>query len=71
MSDNSAKTKYIFMEFVRGMKLSDLWLELGESDIVSILRQLSQLEFQMMSISFPTGGSLLYAHDLEKVAHPA
>ncbi|KAI0260799.1 kinase-like domain-containing protein [Gloeopeniophorella convolvens] len=67
-SDNAAKTEYIFMEFIRGTKLSDVWLELGESDIVSILRQLAQLESQMMSISFPAGGSLYYAHDLEKVA---
>ncbi|EED83412.1 predicted protein [Postia placenta Mad-698-R] len=68
VSDNTAKTEYIFMEFVRGTKLSDVWLELGESDIVSILRQLVQLESQLMSISFPAGGSLYYAHDLEKVA---
>ena len=68
LSDNAAKTEYIFMEFVRGTKLSDVWPELGESDIVSILRQLVQLESQMMSISFPAGGSLYYAHDLEKVA---
>ena len=67
-SDNAAKTEYIFMEFMRGTKLSDVWLELGESDMVSILRQLAQLESQMMSISFPAGGSLYYAHDLEKVA---
>ncbi len=67
-SDNAAKTEYIFMEFMRGTKLSDVWVELGESDIVSILRQLAQLESQMMSISFPAGGSLYYAHDLEKVA---
>jgi hypothetical protein len=70
-SDNPAKTEYIFMEFMRGMKLSNVWLELGESDIVSIVRQLAQLESQMMSISFPTGGSLYYAHDLEKVARRA
>jgi hypothetical protein len=70
-SDNAAKTEYIFMEFIRGTKLSDVWLELGESDIVSILRQLAQLESQMMSISFPAGGSLYYAHDLEKVARRA
>ena len=67
-SDNAAKTEYIFMEFMRGTKLSDVWLELGESDIVSILRQLAQLESQMMSISFPAGGSLYYAHDLKKMA---
>ncbi len=70
-SENVAKTEYIFMEFMRGMKLSDVWPELGESDIVSILCQHAQLESQMMSISFPAGGSLYYAHDLEKVARGA
>ena len=48
-SDNAAKTEYILMEFMRGTKLSDVWLELGESDIVSILRQLAQLESQFLS----------------------
>ena len=65
--DNAANTEYIFMEYARGTKLSDVWLGLGETDIASILRQLAQLESQMMSISFPAGGSLYYAHDLEKV----
>ena len=68
LSDNAAKTEYIFMEFMRGTKLSDVWLELEESDIVSVLRQLVQLESRMMSIPFPAGGSLYYTNDLEKVA---
>ncbi|EKM79538.1 hypothetical protein AGABI1DRAFT_74635 [Agaricus bisporus var. burnettii JB137-S8] len=67
-SDNAAKTEYIFMEFVRGVKLSDVWLEPQEPDIVSVLRQLVQLESQMMSIPFPAGGSLYYTSDLKKVA---
>jgi aminoglycoside phosphotransferase (APT) family kinase protein len=67
-SDNAAKTEYIFMEFMRGTKLSNVWLELEEPDIVSILRQLTQLESRMMSIPFPAGGSLYYTKDLEKVA---
>ncbi|OCB84911.1 hypothetical protein A7U60_g8133 [Sanghuangporus baumii] len=67
-SDNAAKTEYIFMEFVRGTKLSDVWLELEEPDIVSVLRQLAQLESRMMSIPFPAGGSLYYTNDLKKVA---
>ncbi|KAN0082432.1 Protein kinase-like domain containing protein [Tylopilus felleus] len=66
-SDNAAKTEYIFMEFVRGTKLSDVWLELEEPDIVSVLRQLVQFESRMMSIPFPAGGSLYYTNDLEKV----
>lgn len=65
-SDNAAKTEYIFMEFVRGTKLSDVWMELEEPDIASILRQLVQLESRMMSIPFPAGGSLYYTNDLEK-----
>lgn len=67
-SDNAAKTEYIFMEFVRGMKLSDVWLEPQGPDIVSVLRQLVKLESQMMSIPFPAGGSLYYTSDLKKVA---
>ena len=67
-SDNPAKTEYIFMEFMRGTKLSDVWQELEEPDIVSVLRQLAQLESRMMSIPFPAGGSLFYTKDLEKVA---
>ncbi|KAK7051643.1 hypothetical protein VNI00_004622 [Paramarasmius palmivorus] len=67
-SDNAAKTEYIFMEFVRGTKLSDVWLELEEPDIDSVLCQLAQLESRMMSISFPAGGSLYYTSDLEKIA---
>jgi len=64
--DNAAETEYIFMEFVRGTKLGGLWL--GEREIISVLHQLVQLESKMMSISFPAGGSLYYAQDLEKVA---
>ncbi|KAH7884287.1 protein kinase subdomain-containing protein PKL/CAK/Fmp29 [Phlebopus sp. FC_14] len=67
-SDNAAGTEYIFMEFVRGTKLSDVWLSLGEQEVISVLRQLTQLESKMMSLSFPAGGSLYYTQDLEKVA---
>ena len=67
-SDNTAKTEYIFMEFMKGTKLSDVWMELEEPDIVSVLRQLAQLESRMMSIPFPAGGSLYYTNDLEKMA---
>ncbi|KAJ7222253.1 protein kinase subdomain-containing protein PKL/CAK/Fmp29 [Mycena pura] len=67
-SDNAAKTEYILMEFVRGANLGDMWMKLEEPDIVSVVRQLVQLESRMMSIRFPAGGSLYYASDLEKVA---
>ena len=67
-SDNGAETEYIFMEFVDGIKLSDIWSDLEEREIESIVRQLVQLETKMMSISFPAGGSLYYVQDLERAA---
>jgi hypothetical protein len=67
LSDNAAKTEYIFMEFVKGTKLADVFQELEEPDIVSVLRQFAQLESGLMSIPFPAGGSLYYTSDLEKV----
>jgi hypothetical protein len=68
VADNVAETEYIFMDFVRGTKLGDVWFDLEDSEIISVVRQLVQLESKMMSISFPAGGSLYYAKDLEKVA---
>ncbi|GJJ07135.1 hypothetical protein Clacol_001335 [Clathrus columnatus] len=68
VQDNAAETEYIFMEFVKGICLSDLWFDLTEEDITSISRQLTELESKMMSITFPAGGNLYYTKDLEKVA---
>ncbi|EPQ52401.1 hypothetical protein GLOTRDRAFT_47759 [Gloeophyllum trabeum ATCC 11539] len=64
--DNAAETEYIFMEYVHGTKLSDVWLDLDEEEIVSVMRELAQLESRMMSIIFPAGGSLYYTQDLQK-----
>ncbi|KIK20210.1 hypothetical protein PISMIDRAFT_106239 [Pisolithus microcarpus 441] len=66
--DNVAETEYIFMEFVEGTNLGHEWFGLEEGDIISISRQLAELESKMMSIAFPAGGSLYYTKDLEKVA---
>jgi len=66
--DNAAETEYIFMEFVQGTSLSDIWFDLGEGDIISITRQLAELESKMMSIAFLAGGSLYFTKDLEKMA---
>ena len=67
-SDNAAKTEYIFMEFIRGTKLSEVFTDLDGPNIAIVLHQLVQLESRMMSIPFPAGGSLYYTADLEKVA---
>jgi len=63
--NNAAGTEYIFMEFVQGTNLGDIWFDLGEREIISISRQLAKLESKMMSIGFPAGGSLYYTEDLE------
>jgi hypothetical protein len=63
-SDSAAGTEYIFMEFVNGMNLSDIWFE---QEIISVVRQLVELEAKMMSVCFPAGGSLYYSHYLERV----
>ncbi|PIL22751.1 hypothetical protein GSI_15444 [Ganoderma sinense ZZ0214-1] len=64
-TDNAVGTEYVFMEFVQGTNLSDIWFDLGEADIISITRQLAELESQMMQVAFPAGGSLYYTKDLE------
>ena len=38
--DNAAGTEYIFMEFVRGTKLNDVWFDLGEWEVISVVRRL-------------------------------
>ncbi|KAI5887013.1 kinase-like protein [Schizophyllum commune H4-8] len=67
-SDNAAGTPYILMEFVQGTILSDIWRSLEDQDVISIIRQLTELEARMMSLSFPAGGGLYFTRDLEKVA---
>lgn len=66
--DNASETEYIFMEYVRGTKLSDVWLNLDEQEIISVMRELAQVESRMMSIVFPVGGGLYYARDLQKMS---
>ena len=66
--DNAAETEYIFMEFVKGISLSNIWFELGERDVISVLHQLTELESKMTLKAFPAGGSLYYTEDLEKVS---
>ena len=67
-SDNAAGTPYILMEFVQGPKLSEVWPKLSDQEVISVVRRLTQLESQMMSLPFPAGGSLYFTKDLEKVA---
>lgn len=66
--NNAAGTEYIFMDFVQGTNLGDIWFDLREKEIISISRQLAELESKMMSIAFPAGGSVYYTKDLENMS---
>ena len=65
--DNEAETEYILMEHVEGTDLSQLWLDLKEHEIVSLMDQLAKIESTLMSISFPAGGSIYYTRDLKEL----
>lgn len=49
-------------------KLSEVCPSLRDEEVISVVRQLTQLESQMISLPFPAGGSLYFTEDLEKVA---
>ena len=38
--DHAAGTEYIFMEFVRATKLRDVWFDLGERQVISVVCRL-------------------------------
>jgi len=58
------------MGIVEGTQLSDMWFDLQERDdleerdIISITRQVTELESNLMLVAFPARGSLYYASDL-------
>ncbi|KAI5980902.1 protein kinase subdomain-containing protein PKL/CAK/Fmp29 [Pisolithus albus] len=63
--DNAAGTEYIFMAYVDGDSLDDIWHDLTEDQTDSFFRQFTEIEAKMMSISFPAGGSLYFTEDLK------
>ncbi|KAI0762003.1 hypothetical protein BD413DRAFT_606945 [Trametes elegans] len=65
--DNAAGTEYSFMQYIEGRSLATALADLDAGNNVFILRQLAQLESQMVSIAFPAGGSLYYTEDLARV----
>lgn len=41
VTDNAAEIEYTIMEFIQGTTLSDIWLNLEEEEIISVLRQIT------------------------------
>ena len=66
--ENEARTEYVLMEYVDGTDLSQIWFDLKEGEIISLMDQIAKLESIMMSISFPAGGSIYYAGDLKELS---
>lgn len=64
-SENDAGTPYILMEFIQGTLLCDIWRDLPDEEVISVVRQITQLEARMMALPFPAGGSLYFTRDLE------
>ena len=67
-SKNEAETEYILMEYIEGTDLSQIWFDLKEDNVISLMGQLAKVESTMMSISFPAGGSIYYARDLKELS---
>ncbi|KAI0046534.1 hypothetical protein FA95DRAFT_1606821 [Auriscalpium vulgare] len=66
--NNEAETEYILMEYAKGNDLSQIWSDLKEDEIISLMDQLAKVESTLMSISFPAGGSIYYASDLKELS---
>ncbi|PYI03534.1 hypothetical protein BO78DRAFT_432018 [Aspergillus sclerotiicarbonarius CBS 121057] len=62
--DNPAETEYIFMEFVQGKNLGDIWFNLSARQRAKIVTKLVQLESRFFALTFPASGSLYYSSDL-------
>lgn len=63
-SENAAGTEYIFMELVHGKCLGDVWFDLSEKAMHTIIAKLVDLESRLFNITFPANGSLYYSKDL-------
>jgi len=63
--DSPAGTEHIFVELVRGTTLGDIWFDLPEKAIMTVVTRFVQLESQLFALRFPASGSLYYAKNLD------
>ncbi|KAI4947827.1 hypothetical protein J4E86_008343 [Alternaria arbusti] len=62
--ENAAGTEYIFMEFIRGINLGDIWFDLPEKARITVVSKLVELESKLFALEFQASGSLYYTKDL-------
>ena len=63
-SENAAGIEFIFMEYIRGMNLGDIWFDLPEKARIAVGTKLVKLESKLFALEFPASGSLYYNKDL-------
>ena len=63
-SENAAGTEYLFMEFMRGENLGDIWFVLPKKARVHVVTKLVELESRLFALQFPASGSLYYEKDM-------
>ncbi|KLO16686.1 protein kinase subdomain-containing protein PKL/CAK/Fmp29 [Schizopora paradoxa] len=66
-TENSAGTEYIFLQYLEGISFSSVFYTMDEGEIISVLRQIAELERKFMSINFPAGESLYFTEDLKYI----
>ncbi|KAL4953784.1 kinase-like domain-containing protein [Aspergillus filifer] len=61
---NQVGTEYIVMEHMDGKPLSESWYTMTSDQQQRIMKQIVELETQMMSLKFPASGSIYYLDDI-------
>jgi hypothetical protein len=64
-SENTAGTEYLFMEFVHGTNLGDIWFDLPEKARIHVVTKLVELESRLFALRFPASGSFYHQKDMQ------
>lgn len=64
-AENAVGTEYLFMEFVHGTNLGDIWFDLPEKARIHVVTKLVELELRLVALQFPASGSLYYQKDVQ------
>ncbi len=64
-TENPVGSEYIFLEFIRGINLADIWHALPENASVKVVKELAEFESKLLTIRFATSGSLYSRQDLD------
>ena len=67
-SDNAAETDFIFMEYIHGINLADVWHSISDEDLTTLIASMVELEAKLFALEFPANGSLYYTKDLEGIS---